>query len=416
MTFKLAYLFHLFIPAVIFTAFCSSMLLFKFKYYISFLSSFLIFWLFQTMSIYFIDYSLVHFILAIIIQLFICYLCFYDNQQKRYKIALIFMFIQLLSYMLTSIPLSFLYSVTFQVEYIFDREFTIYAAVLYDMWLLGLSYFCVAQMNVNKHKILLFKYLTLPICQLVFAFIIFLMIYDLDLSFVLMIMFCVISVIIITNVLMIKASQQLSDVFLQRYELTKMNEIKQQEKELNQLKEEIHQDIDSMETLLRYHLHDDAQEYLQKQYSRLKEMNIGSYCDHRMVDLVLHKKVALMKEKGIDEKLDVYVREDIDIEDIDLVSLLFNVIDNAIEACEEISFHRFIYIKMYEKYNCFYLEVINSKDPQADHSDLKTTKKDSLNHGIGISIIQNIVKKYKGDVFFEDNKNTFRVKLFLKNR
>lgn len=68
------------------------------------------------------------------------------------------------------------------------------------------------------------------------------------------------------------------------------------------------------------------------------------------------------------------------------------------------------------KYSCLYLEVSNSKDALEDHSDLRTTKKDTMNHGIGISIIKGIVKKYDGDVLFKDNGNSFKVKLFLKNR
>ena len=59
--------------------------------------------------------------------------------------------------------------------------------------------------------------------------------------------------------------------------------------------------------------------------------------------------------------------------------------------------------------------LLNNAEINTDDSII-TTKEDTMNHGIGVSIIKNIVKKYKGDVVFEDHGETFRVKLFLKNR
>lgn len=414
MTFRFAYLLHLFIPAVIFSVFSFSLLLPRKKTYITLFLHFVMFWILQIINIYFIDNNYMNLLVFIIGSFYICYFLYLDSSRKRYQVVFAFVVIQLCAYIFTEIPLSFLYSIRLQVYEIFDREFTIYAASLYDMWLLGLSYYYVMQVCTQKNSEIFFKYMSLPICQLIFAYVIFLLCYDLAIVYVILIMVVVCMILIIMNILMLKSYKQLNINFMNRFETIRIAEMLMQEKELYDLKERLYNEVTSIEVLLKNQLFMEANDYLKDKYKELKQINIGRFCEHKMVDMVLHHKTSLMKEKDIDYRVEDYVREDIGIEDVDLVTLLFNILDNAIEGCEKIEGQKYIYIKIYEKYRCCYLEVINSKDPNVDHSDLKTTKEDTMNHGIGISIIKNIVKKYDGDVLFEDNKETFRVKLFLK--
>lgn len=214
---------------------------------------------------------------------------------------------------------------------------------------------------------------------------------------------------------MIKGYRNMNLDFLKRSELVKIQEIVEREKKIKDYKEEIENDMNTIETMIKYHLDDEAIQFVKNKVQKLKETNINSYCDHRLVDLILRHKVIEMQDKQIRTHIDIHINDHYEIDDVDLVTLLFNLIDNAIEACEDID-DKYIKIEMTDKYNCLYVEIINSKDSLVDHSLLKTTKKDKLNHGIGISIVQNIVKKYKGSVIFEDKKEYFRVKLFLKNR
>lgn len=44
-----------------------------------------------------------------------------------------------------------------------------------------------------------------------------------------------------------------------------------------------------------------------------------------------------------------------------------------------------------------------------------TTKKDSINHGFGLKSIENIVKKYNGDLKICTNNNIFELNIILQN-
>lgn len=415
MMFKLALMLHMVIPVGIVTLFSYTQLLSKYKNIKSFVLYYLLLLGGFSFLIVGIDNFYMFTILSLIMQLAFTYICYLDSYKKVYQIVIISFIIQLLSYILTIIPLSFLYPITPQVSYYFDREFTMYAFMLYDTWFLSLSFYYVLEFTKVKKSVSFFKYSTLFICQGIFAFLILLLSYDFPTSYFIIIIIIVFIVVLVTDYILIKTYKSIIMDFLDLFEITRINEMIKQEKELKSIKSQIYHDIEKTQALLKRDLDGEAHDYIKSKYNELKAMNIERYSHNKMIDLVIYNKVQIMREKGIKDIVDVTLCENMNIVDIDIVTLLFNILDNAIEACDKIENSKFINIKIFEKYNCIYIEVINSKSPHVIVDNLKTTKDDPMNHGIGITIIKNIVRKYKGDVLFEDNINTFRVKLFLKN-
>ena len=89
--------------------------------------------------------------------------------------------------------------------------------------------------------------------------------------------------------------------------------------------------------------------------------------------------------------------------------LLGNILDNAIEACEKIKKkERWIKIDMLHNKNTLFIEVCNSKGKELTNIS-KSSKSDAHNHGIGISSIKAITKKYDGYVEFVDKGEEFEV-------
>ena len=63
------------------------------------------------------------------------------------------------------------------------------------------------------------------------------------------------------------------------------------------------------------------------------------------------------------------------------------------------------------------IEVSNSKSSAfREKEGMKTTKEDTLNHGLGIGIISSIVSSYNGSLSMEDHGDYFETsaQLFLK--
>ena len=93
--------------------------------------------------------------------------------------------------------------------------------------------------------------------------------------------------------------------------------------------------------------------------------------------------------------------------------LLGNILDNAIEACERINKdRRWIKIDIFRQKNILFIKVCNTKNKELANIS-KSSKRDVYNHGIGVSSIESIVKKYDGYVEFADKGEKFEVDVSL---
>ncbi len=102
----------------------------------------------------------------------------------------------------------------------------------------------------------------------------------------------------------------------------------------------------------------------------------------------------------------------------DLVVLLSNLLNNAIEATEKCDEKKIIYIKMEQEEDGLILSV---KNPY-NHVNMKkgdeyvSSKDNSLgNHGIGLKNIKKVVEKYNGVFAIQDKANLFNVAITIPN-
>jgi len=102
------------------------------------------------------------------------------------------------------------------------------------------------------------------------------------------------------------------------------------------------------------------------------------------------------------------------MKDADMVGLLSNMLDNAIEACakqklsEDCSDKMCIELSVKKADHNFIISVLNTvnENIQCTDNTWVTTKEDYLNHGYGTKIMKDIVKKYNGQIEYYVEKNT----------
>lgn len=171
--------------------------------------------------------------------------------------------------------------------------------------------------------------------------------------------------------------------------------------------------IQTLEMLLeKYHQPEGMQEYmdnLKERYSSLKKQEFG--CDE-IVSSILSIKKEQCEEKQIPLKIQLDDGIYNGIEEVDLVSLLHNLLDNAIEANDRIpeGEEKGVWFTMKKEEGHIILEIKN-RFPKGEKISFKTKKTHWEEHGIGTKIIGNLVEKYHGvreyhvqemDGFFED--------------
>ena len=86
------------------------------------------------------------------------------------------------------------------------------------------------------------------------------------------------------------------------------------------------------------------------------------------------------------------------LEDQDVVVILANLLDNAIEACEKLDCNKVIRLKLVKEKQQMVLSVQNpvAVPVEIKNNDIQTGKGDKKNHGIGLKNIQMVLDKYGG--------------------
>lgn len=107
----------------------------------------------------------------------------------------------------------------------------------------------------------------------------------------------------------------------------------------------------------------------------------------------------------------------IEIQNEDLVVLLANLLNNAIEACEQCREKRIIKLKFLQtEDHSVVLSVRNTyiQPLIRENNEFKTSKKsDPQNHGVGIKNIVKMIEKYRGSYIIDDSKQEFYFSIYL---
>ncbi len=105
----------------------------------------------------------------------------------------------------------------------------------------------------------------------------------------------------------------------------------------------------------------------------------------------------------------------------DICALFGNLLDNAIEATQQVDLtdSKLITLSVKKKNNFVVIECINCCDQKValtGNSGLpRTTKEDKMNHGYGLKSIRQIAEKYNGSMTFSQDRNWVTIKVLLTN-
>nr|WP_243150664.1 ATP-binding protein [Pseudobutyrivibrio xylanivorans] len=124
----------------------------------------------------------------------------------------------------------------------------------------------------------------------------------------------------------------------------------------------------------------------------------------------------MAKELGIEFTSNVFIPTELPFKNENIVIILGNLLENAIEACVKVDNNKYIGLEMgYEK-NMLQICIKNSFTGEIKKNsagDIETTKEDKENHGMGILSIKMAAKEYDGDVLIKNQKDEFTVVVVL---
>lgn len=131
------------------------------------------------------------------------------------------------------------------------------------------------------------------------------------------------------------------------------------------------------------------------------------FCDNQIIDAVISTKSLIMSQKNIDFSYQISLPPQLDIKDIDISTILFNLLDNAIYACDYIEMmNKRIFLEIFYQFHMLKICVKNNYNPSIK-------RKYSQNHGYGLKIINDIVNVYHGEIQINQNQDIFEVDICL---
>ncbi|MDF2484209.1 MAG: hypothetical protein K0R46_377 [Herbinix sp.] len=218
------------------------------------------------------------------------------------------------------------------------------------------------------------------------------------------ILLLVLVISIITIILIYKISDQSqkhleAELRLQQYEMSgKLNEdMVSVVERLRALRHDLNNHIGIIKGFAQMQEYDSLNEYIDDIYTDLKSANELVFSNSVTLSTILNTKISLASKKKIE--LDAILTvNDIKMSDSDLCVLLGNMLDNAIEATDKVEENRYIQLKIYEKDHGCQIECSNpyKEKPIMVNGMFLTSKRESLEHGIGFSNIKAVVNKCNG--------------------
>lgn len=130
---------------------------------------------------------------------------------------------------------------------------------------------------------------------------------------------------------------------------------------------------------------------------------------NKTLDLIIGKYLKLCEANGIRFSVDVKTSNLSYIEPKDLSTLLNNLLDNSFEAATgtENAFIEFVIFSRNDSYDGLMVRNSCKAAPRIKNGQLVTTKRDKTMHGIGITSIKKVLKKYNAMLdwkYDEDNQ------------
>lgn len=147
---------------------------------------------------------------------------------------------------------------------------------------------------------------------------------------------------------------------------------------------------------------------------RIREGGHHFITGNPLLNAVLAERRSQAVEWGITYKAKAEQNVNVDfMDELDMISILGNLIDNALEAACQGGDKKDVSVRMYmaNHGNFFNVEIENNfqKAPVIKHNRFVTSKKNKNEHGIGFGVVKSLVQKYGGMIQTKTDKNRFYV-------
>lgn len=149
--------------------------------------------------------------------------------------------------------------------------------------------------------------------------------------------------------------------------------------------------------------------YLGDMKEVLHQFSHEIYSSHPIVNVILHEKFEEARNKGIQVLCHMAPVDFTFMREIDLTVIFANLLDNAIEACEEVQGERRIELKVDQVHEFIVIVIRNTSKP---YPQTKRSSKEG-HSGLGLKNVSQSIENYGGNIQVEAGECEFTIHLYL---
>lgn len=213
-----------------------------------------------------------------------------------------------------------------------------------------------------------------------------------------------------------------NDIYAQQLEIIAGNTV-EQKRMMEEFLEEKHDLINELvvlKELINKEKNADAVKNIDEIIDNCHSAQRISNTGNSTVDAVINFKYSVASAYGIKFDLNIFIPEELPIEQKDIGVVLGNALDNAIEAVKNCkNKEKKIEISMGVKKEAWILVMKNPYENEIKRDrmgDIISNKDDQMRHGYGLKSIKKISDKYQGDVIIDMEDGVFFLTVILNLR
>lgn len=186
--------------------------------------------------------------------------------------------------------------------------------------------------------------------------------------------------------------------------------------ELQAFRHDLNNQFVAMNELLNNERYDELKSHIQALFRLTDERAIYSTTGNVAVDGIINYKLQNAMINHIKINADIAVPSELSIEIADIITILGNLLDNALSAIMQLpEEERSLSLKLVYGQERLIISMSNpyKTDVRYENGEIVTTKKDGRNHGFGIKNIEKVVEKYNGYMEITHDNKIFTADLLL---
>lgn len=185
----------------------------------------------------------------------------------------------------------------------------------------------------------------------------------------------------------------------------------EREVETKKMRHDLHNHYICMETLLKHKDLEGAKEYLYQMSQKLNDIKKTSYFTGNKILDAITNYYAQMLPEYISLELSGKIYHDLKINNMDLCTIYSNIIENAVEELQKIKEQGYLKINIHSGNQYTEISVENSTHHKVE--TLYTSKKETMEHGIGLKNVQEVINRCNGRIQYEIKEYSFCVKVVI---